>query len=43
MKPLVIVAETIKGCGSTMMTNNPAWHHKSPTKEEYEAIIKEWR
>ena len=42
MKPLVIVAETIKGCGSTMMTNNPAWHHKSPTKEEYEAIIKEW-
>jgi len=41
-KPLAIVAETIKGYGSTVMLNNPAWHHKTPTKEEYAEIVKEW-
>lgn len=40
-KPLAIIAETIKGYGSKIMENNPAWHHKSPTKEEYDGIIKE--
>jgi transketolase len=39
--PLLIVANTIKGHGIKIMENNPAWHHKSPTKEEYEIIIKE--
>jgi transketolase len=40
-KPLAVIAETIKGFGSTMLANNPAWHHKSPKKEEYEALLKE--
>jgi len=40
-KPLVIIANTIKGFGSKMMENNPAWHHKSPTQEEYEVILEE--
>jgi len=42
-KPLAIVAETIKGFGSTMMTGNPAWHHKTPTKEEYAEMVREWQ
>src|SRR3989344_7878236 len=41
-KPLAIVAETIKGFGSTMMTNDPAGHHRTPTQEEYKEMVKEW-
>lgn len=40
-KPLAIIAQTIKGFGSKSMTGEPAWHHRSPTKEEYEKILKE--
>jgi transketolase len=40
-KPLAIIAETVKGCGCKMMENNPAWHHKTPTKDELESILKE--
>lgn len=40
-KPLAIIAETIKGYGVKEMENNPAWHHRSPTKEEMERILKE--
>ena len=40
-RPTVIVAETIKGRGVTEMENNPAWHHRSPSKEELEAIFQE--
>lgn len=40
-KPLAIIAETVKGYGSKTMAGEPAWHHKSPTKEEYEKIIAE--
>lgn len=40
-KPTAIIAETIKGSGSKIMENNPAWHHKSPNKEELELILKE--
>ncbi len=38
---LAIIAETIKGFGSSAMAGNPAWHHRSPTKEEFEQILKE--
>ena len=38
-KPTVIIANTVKGCGSPLMENKAAWHHKVPTAEEY-AIIK---
>ncbi|MSU55030.1 MAG: transketolase [Candidatus Taylorbacteria bacterium] len=40
-KPIAIIAETIKGFGSKTMEHNPAWHHKSPNKEELEIILKE--
>jgi transketolase len=33
-KPIFILANTIKGKGLPEIENNPAWHHKSPTKEE---------
>lgn len=40
-QPLAIIANTIKGFGSKMMENNPAWHHRSPNQEELEILIKE--
>ena len=40
-KPTVIIAETIKGYGVKQMENNPAWHHRCPSKEELEAILQE--
>jgi len=40
-KPVAIIAETVKGYGVKMMENNPAWHHKSPTKEELKTILEE--
>lgn len=40
-KPIAIIAETIKGYGIKMMEQNPAWHHKSPTDEELDIMIKE--
>jgi transketolase len=40
-KPVAIIAETIKGHGSSTMKNEPAWHHRAPTKDEYAKIIKE--
>ena len=30
-RPLAVVADTIKGCGSPLMENNAEWHHKIPT------------
>ncbi len=38
-KPTVIIASTVKGCGSPLMENQADWHHRVPTAEEY-AIIK---
>jgi transketolase len=40
-KPIFILANTIKGNGIKIMENNPEWHHKSPTEEEYNRIIEE--
>lgn len=39
--PIAIIANTIKGKGVKMMENNPAWHHKPPSDEEYEQIMAE--
>lgn len=42
--PHVVVADTIKGQGCSMMETNPMlWHHKSPTPEEYQQIMEELR
>ncbi len=38
-KPILIVANTIKGKGLDFMENNPEWHHKSPSDEELSKII----
>jgi len=40
-KPRAIIANTIKGCGVKEMENNPAWHHRTPSKEELQEMIKE--
>jgi transketolase len=38
-KPMCIVADTTKGYGVEMMRNDPAWHNRKITKEEYENTI----
>lgn len=40
-KPTVVIANTTKGCGSLIMENKAGWHHKVPTGEEYEQIVKD--
>ncbi len=40
-KPTVIIANTVKGCGSPVMENKANWHHKVPTQDEYEQIMKD--
>ena len=39
--PTVLVAETIKGYGVRSIENEAAWHHRSPTTEEADLMIKE--
>lgn len=39
--PTVIIANTTKGCGSSVMENKANWHHKVPTAEEYNQIMKD--
>jgi transketolase len=39
--PTVIIANTVKGYGSSVMENKANWHHKVPTAEEYEQIMKD--
>lgn len=39
-KPLVVIANTVKGKRCRIMENNPAWHHKSPKKDELTEILK---
>ncbi len=40
-KPLAIIANTIKGKGVKEIEDNMfAWHHRAPSKEEYESFIK---
>ena len=38
-KPTVLIANTIKGYGSTVMENKADWHHHVPTAEEYDQIM----
>jgi len=40
-KPLVIIANTIKGKGVSYMENKAMWHAKTPTKEEYKQAYEE--
>ena len=38
-KPTLVVANTVKGCGSPVMENKADWHHHVPSQEEYEQIM----
>ncbi len=40
-EPTLLVANTIKGCGSSIMENKAAWHHHVPNDEEYAQIMKD--
>lgn len=40
-KPTVLIANTVKGKGSSIMENKANWHHKVPTDEEYTQIMKD--
>ena len=41
-KPTMLIANTIKGKGSRIMENQANWHHKVPTSEELEQIMKDF-
>lgn len=41
-QPTVVIANTVKGCGSAVMENKAAWHHHVPSPEEYEQIMKDF-
>lgn len=41
-KPTMVIANTVKGSGSTVMENKAQWHHKVPTQEEYQQISKDF-
>jgi transketolase len=40
-RPLVVVAETVKGFGVKRMENEPAWHHRAPNDVELKDILGE--
>ena len=40
-KPTVLIANTIKGKGSSVMENKANWHHKVPNEEELDQIKKD--
>lgn len=42
-KPLCLILNTVKGKGVSFMENQPAWHCKVPTDEEYQLALKELR
>jgi transketolase len=41
-KPTLIIAHTIKGKGVSFAENQVGWHHRVPTKEEYELAMSEF-
>ena len=40
-KPLVIIANTVKGKGVSFMENNNAWHHSVLKNDDYDKAVKE--
>jgi len=41
IRPTVVVAETTKGKGIKQMENEPAWHHRAPSDDELNNMLKE--
>ena len=42
-KPTMLIANTIKGKGSSVMENQVSWHHKVPSAEEYTQIMEDFK
>lgn len=42
-KPVVVIANTIKGKGISFMENNTMWHARVPTRNEFETALAELR
>lgn len=40
-KPKLIIADTVKGKGITIMENNPNWHFKLPNRKEMKVFMEE--
>jgi transketolase len=40
-KPRLLVADTIKGKGVSIMENNPDWHFKMPNRKELKIVVQE--
>jgi transketolase len=40
-KPIVVIADTIKGKGVSFMENTVLWHYRTARGEEYDAALKE--
>lgn len=40
-KPNFFICNTVKGKGVKLMENDPIWHYRSPSKDEYKIAIKE--
>lgn len=41
VKPVAIIANTVKGKGVSFMENNAGWHGKAPNKEDFEKAMAE--
>ncbi len=41
LKPLLIIARTVKGKGVSYMESVPMWHYRSPSPEEYQRALRE--
>ena len=41
-QPRMLIANTVKGKGSSVMENKAAWHHHVPTQQEYDQIMKDF-
>jgi transketolase len=39
IKPLLVIANTVKGRGVSFMEDQPIWHYRSPSPEEYIAAV----
>ena len=40
-KPIVVIADTVKGKGVSFMENSVLWHYRTARGEEYDAALKE--
>lgn len=40
-RPRIVIARTVKGKGCAKMEDNPAWHHRAPSADELESMMRE--